>query len=146
MNRRNVVGTAMTLGLAAMAVTREETAAAAPMAGPSRTLGIEGAATGVSAMVEGPEYRSPEFFPGIEDYHNPRVKRLREEYALAKVVAGESGDFRRLLKLRHWVHSRWHIDNDQTFGGDAFAILEKAKTGAGFHCSHSMAVQHAVMV
>src|SRR5439155_24556170 len=38
------------------------------------------------------------------------------------------------------------IDNDQQFSGDAFAILEKAKTGAGFNCTHSMAVQHAVMV
>ena len=37
-----------------------------------------------------------------------------------------------MLKLRHWVHSRWHIDNEQNFTGDVFAILEKAKTGAGF--------------
>ncbi|HOW63896.1 MAG TPA: hypothetical protein P5186_00710 [Candidatus Paceibacterota bacterium] len=29
--------------------------------------------------------------------------------------------------------------------GDAFAILEKAKTGAGFHGAHSMTVQHAVL-
>ena len=29
--------------------------------------------------------------------------------------------------------------------GDAFEILEKAKTGAGFYCTHSMRVQHAVM-
>jgi hypothetical protein len=64
---------------------------------------------------------------------------------LEKVVAGEPDEFSRLLKLRHWVHSRWPIDNNQTFDGDAFEILEKAKTGAGFHCSHCLTVQHAVM-
>ena len=60
-------------------------------------------------------------------------------------MRGETSEFQKLLKLRHWVHSRWPIDNDQNFSGDAFAILEKAKTGAGFHCTHSMRVQHAVM-
>ena len=100
----------------------------------------------VRATVTGPPFYAPEIFAAIEDYHNPRMKRLREEYGLDKVVAGESEEFRRLLKLRHWVNTRWPIDNDQKEGGDAFAILEKAKTGAGFHCSHSLTVQHAVMV
>jgi len=60
---------------------------------------------------------------------------------LGESCAGEPNEFRRLLKLRHWVHTRWPIDNDQKEGGDAFAILEKAKAGAGFHCSHSLTVQ-----
>jgi hypothetical protein len=112
-----------------------------------RPLRIAGASeTIVRAAVIGPEFHAPEHFPGIEDYYNPRVKRLRDEYRLEKIVDGDASEFRRMLKLRHWVHSRWPIDNDQQFNGDAFAILEKAKTGAGFHCSHSMAVQHAVMV
>jgi hypothetical protein len=81
----------------------------------------------------------------MEDYYNSRLKRLRVEYRLDEVVAGEKNEFRKLLKLRHWVHSQWRIDNDQNFSGDAFAILEKAKTGAGFHCAHSMVVQQAVM-
>jgi len=100
----------------------------------------------VTATVIGPAFYPPEVFAAIEDYHNPRLKRLRDEYFLEKVVAGEPNEFRRMLKLRHWVHSRWPIDNDQKEGGDAFAILEKAKTGVGFHCSHSLTVQHAVMV
>ena len=100
----------------------------------------------VRATVCGPAFHAPEIFAAIEDYHNPRLKRLRDEYGLEKVVAGEPNEFRRLLKLRHWVHTRWPIDNDQKEGGDAFAILEKAKAGAGFHCSHSLTVQHAVLV
>jgi len=99
----------------------------------------------VRATLNGPRFHAPEIFAAIEDYHNPRLKRLRDEYGVEKVIAGESKEFRRLLKLRHWVHTRWPIDNDQKEGGDAFAILEKAKTGAGFHCSHSLTVQHAVM-
>jgi hypothetical protein len=112
-----------------------------------RPLRIDGGSGAiVRAVLTGPAFHAPEHFPGIEDCHNPRVKRLREEYRLDEIVAGETNEFRRMLKLRHWVHTRWPIDNDQNFDGDAFAILEKAKTGAGFHCSHSMAVQHAVMV
>jgi hypothetical protein len=112
-----------------------------------RPLNVEGASTAIlRATVSGPHFYAPETFPGIEDYHNPRLKRLRDEYGLAQVIAGETGEFRKQLRLRHWVFSRWPIDNDQQFGGDAFSILEKAKTGAGFHCSHSLAVQHAVMV
>jgi len=82
---------------------------------------------------------------GVEDPASPDVKRLREEYRLDDVVIGETSEFRKMLKLRHWVHSRWHIDNEQNFNGDVFAILEKAKAGAGFNCTHAMKVQHAVM-
>jgi hypothetical protein len=111
-----------------------------------RPLRVEGASGGIlRASVLGPEIHRPEYFSGIEDYHNPRLRRLRDEYRLDAVVGGEANEFRRMLALRHWVHTRWPIDNDQKFEGDAFAILEKAKTGAGFHCTHSMTVQHAVM-
>jgi hypothetical protein len=114
---------------------------------PGRPLRIDGKSDAITQAVQiGPVFRAPEYFGGSEDYHNPRVKRLRDEYQLEQIVAGEPSEFRRLLKLRHWVHTRWPIDNDQQFSGDAFAILEKAKTGAGFHCTHSMTVQHAVMV
>lgn len=111
-----------------------------------RPLKVEGASEAiVRATVSGPRFHAPELFAAVEDYHNPRLKRLRDEYELERVVADEPNEFRKLLKLRHWVQTRWHIDNEQLDGGDAFAILEKAKSGAGFNCSHSMAVQHAVM-
>jgi hypothetical protein len=112
-----------------------------------RPLVIEGSSDFiVKATSTGPRFFAPEVFAAIEDYQNPRVKRLRDEYGLEKIVAEEPNELRRLLKLRHWVHTRWPIDNDQKEGGDAFAILEKAKAGAGFHCTHSMIVQHAAMV
>ena len=112
-----------------------------------RPLQIDAASEAIArATVSGPRFYAPEVFAAIEDYHNPRLKRLREEYGLEKVIAGEPNEFRKLLKIRHWVHTRWPIDNNQKEGGDAFAILEKAKKGAGFHCSHSLTVQHAALV
>ncbi|MCC7338297.1 MAG: transglutaminase domain-containing protein [Pirellulaceae bacterium] len=107
---------------------------------------IEGAVDGIeSPTLAGPRFYAPQLFQGFEDYYHPRLRRLREEYALEEVIANEPNEFRRILKLRHWVQNRWHIANDQRFSGDAFAILEKAKTGAGFHCGHSMKVLHAVL-
>jgi hypothetical protein len=112
----------------------------------ARPLRIDGEGQGItSATLTGQEFRAPQLFQGFEDYYHPRLKRLRQEYGLDKVVKGETNEFCRLLKLRHWVCTRWPVDNNQNFSGDAFAILEKAKTGAGFHCAHSMAVQHAVL-
>lgn len=114
--------------------------------GSARPLHIEDAdGSIVKATIRGPEFAASNLFVGVEDPASPLVKRLREDYRLDEVVAGETSEFRKLLKLRHWVHSRWHIDNDQNFNGDVFAILEKAKAGEGFNCSHAMKVQHAVM-
>lgn len=112
----------------------------------ARPLRIDGDNAGISrASVEGPRFHAPDLLQGVEDYHDPRLRRLREEYQLDQVIGEETSEFRRILKLRRWVHSRWPIDNSQNFTGDAFAILEKATTGAGFNCSHSMAVQQAVL-
>jgi hypothetical protein len=112
----------------------------------TRPLPVRDADAGiVAATVSGPEFAASDLFHGVEDPASPLVKRLRTEYRLDDIVEGETDEFRKLLKLRHWVHSRWHIDNDQTFNGDVFAILERAKAGAGFNCTHAMKVQHAVM-
>jgi hypothetical protein len=113
----------------------------------SRPLPIDGAPAAVrSATVAGPRFVAPELFQGHEDFHHPRLRRMREENRLDEVVRGEASEFRRQLKLRNWVHRQWPIDNAQNFGGDAFAILEKARQdGAGFHCAHSMTVQYAVL-
>jgi hypothetical protein len=112
----------------------------------SRPLHIEDAdASSVKAIVSGPEFGASNLFVGVEDPLSPRAKRLRTEYRLDDVVHGETSEFRKMLKLRHWVHTRWHIDNAQNFNGDVFEILERAKNGAGFNCSHAMKVLHAVM-
>jgi hypothetical protein len=99
----------------------------------------------VKATLSGPESHASNLFRGVEDPSSPLLKRLRTEYRLDDVVQGEADEFRQMLQLRHWVHSRWHIDNEQNFNGDVFAILEKAKAGAGFNCTHAMKVQHAVL-
>lgn len=112
----------------------------------SRPLPISNAGPEIlEATITGPQFHAPELFQSFEDYYNPRLKRLRKDYELDKIVSNEPNEFRRFLKLRHWVHQRWEFDFDQDFKGDAFAILEKAKTGCGFNCAHAMAVQHAVL-
>jgi hypothetical protein len=112
----------------------------------SGELLIDGAdASIVKATISGPQFATSTLFVGTEDALSPVAKRLRKDYQLDDVVKGETSEFRKLLKLRHWVHSRWHIDNDQNFNGDVFEILEKAKAGEGFNCSHAMKVQHAVL-
>jgi len=111
-----------------------------------RPLHVEGAEAKVlKATVSGPEFAANALFVGVEDALCTDAKRLRKDYQLDDLVKGETGEFRKLLKLRHWVHSRWHIDNDQNFNGGVFEILERAKAGDGFNCSHAMKVQHAVM-
>jgi hypothetical protein len=98
------------------------------------------------AEIRGPQFHPPHpAFHDFEDFSSPRIHRLRQEHGLDDVVAAETNEFRRMLKLRHWVYTRWPIDNEQKFSGDVFEILEKAKAGLGFYCTHSMRVQHAVM-
>ena len=112
-----------------------------------RSLQINGADENiVQAEIQGPVFRSPEVFMGVEDYHNPRVNRLRKEYDFLEVIVDEESEFRKQLLLRNWIFNQWPIDDSQSFGGDAFAILHRARTtDEGFHCSHAMTVQQAVM-
>ncbi len=118
----------------------------APEADGSRPLVIADADAGiVKATIRGPQFSASTLFVGVEDPQHPAAQRLRKEYKLDEVIQGETSEFRQMLKLRQWVHSRWHIDNEQTFNGDVFEILEKAQAGAGFNCSHAMKVQHAVL-
>ena len=107
----------------------------------------QGAGRWVVRSVRNPECRSNEMFLAYEDYHSPRVKELRERYGLDKVVAGETDELKRILLLRHWIASSIRIDNDNPTPtrGDAFAILDAALKGGGFHCAHFSIVQHAVL-
>jgi hypothetical protein len=136
----------VTMTILALALLLAPAFAEARAGGQDRPLEIQGASSAVrKATVSGPRFAAPEVFHGHEDFHHPRLKRLRDEYRLEEAVKGEENDFRRVLRLRAWVHSRWPIDNSQNFSGDAFQILEKARDGSGFHCAHSMTVQYAVM-
>lgn len=94
-----------------------------------------------------PRYHTDEIFRSYEDYYSPRMRELRERYRLDEVVAGESDEFRRQLLLRNWIKRHISINDDYPTPtrGDAFAILDAALKGGGFHCGHFMVVQHAVM-
>jgi hypothetical protein len=99
----------------------------------------------IKTTVAGPQFHPTDHFHSFEDFYHPRLTALRRQYRLGDVIRGEKSQFRQILKLRHWVHQRWHVDNCQTRGGDAFQILELAKQGHGFHCAHCMVVLHAVL-
>lgn len=99
----------------------------------------------IRATLSGPESHLPGVLFGFEDYHNPRVTLLRKRYRIDEAVQGESSEFRRLLKLRHWVCSQLPIDNSQGFPYRCpFEVLDHARTGAGFHCAHASMVMHSV--
>ena len=98
----------------------------------------------VRAEVTGPEYHGPDYFQGFEDFHNPRLKEIRRKYRIDSAVRGITNEWKKILTLRHWIKGRWHVDNSQNRGGDAFRILELAEQGHGFHCSHCSTVQNAV--
>jgi len=101
----------------------------------------------VIAPVKNPEYRVNELFRAYDSYYHPRIKQLRERYGLDEVVAGETDEWRRILRLRHWIKSKIRIENDHPTQtrGDAFAILDAALKGGGFHCAHFSIVQEAVL-
>jgi hypothetical protein len=113
---------------------------------PSRALTIDGDLSTVHYVeMTGPTAHFPEVFRGQEDFYNPRIKELRQRYRIGPLLKGTSKDWKKILQLRHWIHTQWPTDQQARFSGDAFAILEKAKEGVGFHCAHSMTVQQAVL-
>jgi hypothetical protein len=97
--------------------------------------------------VENPVFRENELFVSHEDLRSPRFSELIQRYALDKIVADETGEFKRILLLRNWIKKNIAIENvnpTQT-RGDAFGILDAAFEGGRFHCGHFMVVQHAVL-
>lgn len=95
--------------------------------------------------LSGPPAHLPTLYTGFEDYHHPRLARLRDRYKIDEAVDGVVGEFDRFLSLRNWVHSQWVLDQSQTVSGDALEILEQASRGVRFCCGHSMVVLQAVM-
>jgi hypothetical protein len=92
-------------------------------------------------------YHANELFRAFENYYHPRVAKLRQRYQLDKVVGDEQDEFRRIMLLRHWIHTTMPIDdfNATRTAWDAFDILDKAKAGGKFQCTHFAIVQHAVL-
>ena len=89
--------------------------------------------------LENPEFHENQLFRAWENYYSPRIQLLRERYDLDSIVADEQDEWRRILLLRHWIKSNIAINNDNptTTRGDAFAILDAAINGGGFHCAHT---------
>ena len=96
---------------------------------------------------ENPWYCGNELLRAFENYYSPRIRQLRERYGLDAVVADETDEWKRILLLRHWIKSTVAIDNEKPTNtrGDAFAILDAARKGGKFHCTHFSIVQHAVL-
>jgi len=101
----------------------------------------------VRSEVDNPPCRRNELFVAFENYHSPRVQRLRQRYRLDEVVEGIDGEWERILALRHWIRSKIAIEDDHPTEarGEAFAILDAALAGGKFHCEHFSIVQHAVL-
>ena len=99
------------------------------------------------APVDNPRYSNNELFRAYERFESPRIQRLREKYHLDDVVKNETDEWRRILLLRHWIKTHIKIENDHPTQtrGDAFAILDAALQGGGFHCAHFSIVQQAVL-
>jgi hypothetical protein len=91
-------------------------------------------------------YRSNELFRAFNNYCDPRLKTLPERYKLDDIVRAESDEFKRIMLLRHWIHTVMPIDDHSTQpAADPLAILEAAKAGGKFNCTHFAIVQEAVL-
>lgn len=70
------------------------------------------------------------------------LTRLRDEYALDKVAAGERSDYARLRAVSRWARSRWeHNGQNEPTKPDPISILREAAEGKRFRC-----VEYAVVL
>ncbi|MGA2532168.1 MAG: transglutaminase domain-containing protein [Candidatus Aminicenantales bacterium] len=71
-------------------------------------------------------------------YDTPQVEEfqeLRREFSVDSVVAGAKDDYERLLRLTHWVSTRWEHSPDQMASkSDPLTILREAEKGGRFIC------------
>jgi len=106
----------------------------------ARVLGAEG------ADVKNPGYRPNTIFSKSEDLASPRFKGLREKYKLDDVVRGEKDEFRRIIKLRHWLHEHVVVDRSKpVVGEEALVMLAESPKGGRYSCGHFMKMQNAVL-
>lgn len=88
------------------------------------------------------EAEKPERYAfGFEDLGHRKLKELREEYDLEKVIAGGKGEIEKLALLRSWVKARWKHTGPKIFPRwDALEILRLAEEGEKFYCVQSAIV------
>ena len=68
--------------------------------------------------------------PGAEAF-----QQLKREFSIDSVVAGAKDDYERLLRLTHWVSTRWeHSPNQMASKSDPLTILREAEKGGRFIC------------
>lgn len=66
---------------------------------------------------------------------NEYLNLLRSKYPLDSLIRDTKTDTEKVLKLMHWVHTRWkHNGNNEPLKADAISILDEAKKGADFRC------------
>lgn len=104
-------------------------------------------AKGATPAIRNPDCRPNELFPAFESFYSPRLAELRQRYQLDGVVKNEADEWKRMLLLRHWIHTHIRIENEHPTPteDDAIAILDAALKGGGFHCAHFSRVQGAVL-
>ncbi len=115
---------------------------------PTSTAGGKAAPRFRVVPQDNPPLRVNELFIAQEELRSPRFAALRERFRIDEAVRGIEGEFARILALRHWIHSRIRIEDDnptEIAHQDAWDILEAAEAGGGFHCAHFRLVQQAVL-
>jgi hypothetical protein len=98
--------------------------------------------------VGNPEYIPNTAFYSSEDLSSPKFKHLITKYQLDTVIKGETDEFKKILRLRHWIKSVINInDYGDPYPGEGYTegILDAALEGQGFHCGHFMTVQNGIM-
>ena len=77
---------------------------------------------------------------------NRYLRELREQYALAEVIAGLDSDRTRALALLDWTHRQWaHNGSNVPSSPDALTILEEARDGKQYRCVEYGIVSTAAM-
>lgn len=99
------------------------------------------------APVENPVYRPNTVFASHEDLRSPKFEELRVKYKLEDAVRDEPDEFKRILRLRHWLHARVVVEKKgaEPPAADALRTLEEGPKGGRYHCAHMSVALDAVL-
>jgi transglutaminase-like putative cysteine protease len=105
---------------------------------PKPDLGIGGAKQ--LAFSDKPDGKKVAFRRSEPD--DPYLEKLRTQFELEDVVAGDESDYDRVRSICEWVRGRWeHNGDNEPKKSDPISILEEAATGKRFRC-----VEYAIVV